>query len=228
LADFKLYGEWDWAGAEQGFKRTNELNPNLAMNHYHYAWYLALFGRLDEAIREHKRAQELDPFEPLHTVWLGYLYFWDGQFEKAMNEARKALDLNPDDPTSHWLMGEVYAEKEMYEEAIAAAQKAAELAPSEYRWALGRIYALTGQTEEARKIIAELEEKEATPWGTLTLGQLCATLGEMDRAFQWLEAAYELHTAWLPWIRVDHITKPLRDDPRFKDLLRRMNLPELE
>jgi TolB-like protein/Tfp pilus assembly protein PilF len=228
LADFKLYGEWDWAGAEQGFQRTNELNPNLAMNHYHYAWYLALFGRLDEAIREHKRAQELDPFEPLHTVWLGYLYFWDEQFEKAMDEARKALELNPDDPTSHWLMGEVYAEKEMYEEAIAAAQNAAELAPSEYRWALGRIYALTGQTEEARKIIAELEEKEATPWGTLTLGYLCATLGEMDRAFQWLEAAYELHTAWLPWIRVDHITKPLRDDPRFKDLLHRMNLPPLE
>lgn len=228
LADFKLYYEWDWAGAEQCFQRTNELNPNLAMNHYHYAWYLALVGRLDEAIIEHKRAQELDPFEPLHTVWLGWLYYFDGQFDKAMDEARKALELNPDYYIAHWILGEVYAEKEMYEEAIAAVHKAVEVDPIGFRWALGRIYALAGQTEEARRILAELEEEEATQWGTITLADLCTTLGEMDKAFRWLEVAYELHSAWLPWIRVDPILKPLRDDPRFKDLLRRMNLPEPE
>ena len=70
LADVKLYYEWDWDGAEQAFKRAMELNSSLAMNHYHYAWYHALFGRLDEAIAEHKRAQALDPLRPLHTAWL--------------------------------------------------------------------------------------------------------------------------------------------------------------
>ncbi|MEE9464716.1 MAG: tetratricopeptide repeat protein, partial [Candidatus Neomarinimicrobiota bacterium] len=223
LADVKLYYEWDWEGAEQAFQRANELNPNLAMNHYHYAWYHALFGRLDEAIEEHKRAQELDPLTPLHTAWLGELYWRRGQYEEAIDEARKSLELDPDFPIGWLILGRVYMAKGMYEEAIAAHQKLVEVAPRR-RWNLGCTYALAGRRDEALKILAELEKEEATPFGAFGLARLYTALGEKDEAFRWL--AYEHPHAFLPWVRVSPWSRPLRDDPRFKDLLQRMNLPE--
>ncbi len=218
LAFIKCYYERDWEGAEQAFLRADELNPNLAMNHYHYAWYLAVFGRLDEAIVEHKRAQELDPLTPLHTSWLGGLYWIGGDYEKAIEEVQKALELDPDNWGALHVLGHVLAETGMYEEAIAAHQKAGDLA------SLGRTYALAGRLDEARKILAELEEKEATPWGAFGLAVLYTALGEKDEAFRWL--AYEPHHAWVPGVRVMPCFEPLWDDPRLKDLLQRMNLPE--
>jgi tetratricopeptide (TPR) repeat protein len=228
LADCKLYGEWDFEAAEQGFLHVNELNPNLAMNHYHYSWYLALMGRMEEAIFEHQRAKELDPFEPLHTAWLGWLYYWEGEFDKAMVEAQEAIELNPNYPTAHWILAEVYAQKGMHEEAIAAVKKAAELAPPIFGWAVGRIYALIGQTEEAQKILEELETQEVTPWATMTMASLNGTLGNMDEAFRWLEKGYEIRTAWLPWIRVEALFEPHRKDPRIHELVKRMNLPPID
>ena len=225
LAIIKTYHEWDWEGAEQAFRRANELNPNIAMNHYHYAWYHALFGRLDEAIEEHKRAKELDPLNPLHTAYLGELYLWKGQDEEAIEEARKSLELNPDYDIGFLVLGRVFADKGMYEEAIAAHQKLVEVAPQR-RFVLGRTYVLAGRRDEARKILAELEKEKVTPFRALGLARLYTALGEKDEAFRWL--AYEPPHAFLPWIRVAPWSESLRDDPRFKDLLQRLNLPELE
>jgi len=225
LADVKLYYEWDWAGAEQAFLRANELNPSLAMNHYHYAWYHALFGRLDEAIKEHKLAQELDPLEPLHTAWLGWLYWYGGQYEKAIDEARKSLDLSPDYVVGLLVLGLVYETKEMYEEAVTTHEKLVAIVP-ELRYSLGRTYALAGRRDEARKILADLEAEEVTPFGALCRAYLHTALGEKDQAFQWLN--YEQPHAFFPWIRVNPEIEPLRDDPRFQDIVRRMKLPELK
>ncbi|MBW7996240.1 MAG: tetratricopeptide repeat protein [Candidatus Glassbacteria bacterium] len=218
LAEVKAYYEWDWEGAEQAFLRADELNSNLAMNHYHYAWYLALFGRLDEAIVEHKRAQELDPLTPHHTIWLGGLYRIGGDYEKAIAEIQKVLELNPDHRTALRVLGDVLADAGMYEEAIAAYQKVG------ISGDLGRTYALAGRQDEARKILAELEEKEATPGRAWGLAILYTALGEKDEAFRWL--AYEPPYFAIPWVRVLPQFEPLWDDPRFKDLLQRMNLPE--
>jgi serine/threonine-protein kinase len=225
LAQINLYHEWDWEGAEQIFQRALELNPSSAMTHYHYAWYLALFGRVDEAIVEHKRARELDPLNPLHTAWLGELYLMKGQEEEALEEARKSLELNPDFPIGWLILGRAYVAKRMYEEAIAAHQKLAEIQPRR-RFALGRTYALAGQMDEARKILAELEKEEATPFAALGLAKLYTALGEKDEAFRWL--AYETPHGHFPWVRVSPWSVPLRDDPRFDELLRKMNLPQLE
>lgn len=218
LAMVKTYYEWDWEGAEQEFLRADELNPNLPMNHYHYAWYHALFGRLDEAIVEHKRAQELDPLTPLHTTWLGGLYRIGGDYEKAIEEIQKTLKLYPDNWEALYALGYVLGDAGKYEEAIAAHKKAGDLG------ALGHTYALAGRRDEARKILAELEEDEATPWGAYSLAVLYTALGKKDEAFRWL--AYEPHHAFVPWVRVLPEFKPLWVDPRFKDLLQRMNLSE--
>ncbi|MCK4961791.1 MAG: tetratricopeptide repeat protein, partial [Anaerolineales bacterium] len=148
MAMIKTYHEWDWVGAEKAFQRALELNPSEAMTHYHYAWYLALFGRLDEAIVEHKRARELDPLNPLHTAHLGTLYWMGERYEEAIDEARKSLELNPDFPVGWKVLGYAYAKKGMYEEAIAAHQKLAEIAPRQ-KYALGCTYALAGRRDEA-------------------------------------------------------------------------------
>ncbi len=218
------YYDWDWEKAEQAFQRALEINPSLAIAHYHYSWYLVLFDRMDEAIEEHKRAQEVDPLTPFHTAWLGGLYWYGGRYEEAIEETRKALELSPKSWSGLYVQGHTYADAGMYDEAIAVFQKAAALYPEELKYALGRAYALAGRRDEAMKILAELEEKEAAPFSAWGLAALYTALGKKDEAFRWLN--YEHHHAWFPWVRVDPQFFPLRDDPRFKDLLRRMNLPQ--
>lgn len=222
LADVKLYYERDWKGAEQYFLRAMELNPSLPWNHYHYAWYLALFGRSDEAIKEHKRAQELDPLTPIHTGWLGGLYCGAGQYDKAIAEAQKCIRMKNEYGLGWLIMGKGYAGKGMYKEAIAAHLKAVEINPS-WKYALGQTYALAGQNDEARKILAELLKEPPSAFNAHSLAVLYAALGDRDNAFKWL--AYEPSHAWTPWFRVDPFFFALRSDPRFKEMLRKFNLP---
>jgi serine/threonine-protein kinase len=223
IADIKTYCERDWKGAEQNFRRAMELNPSLALNHYHYAWYLALMRRMDEAIAEHKRAQELDPMTPPHTAWLGGLYWYDGQYDKAIAEAQKCFKMREVSALGLLITGYGYAGKGMYEEAIDAHRKLVEVTPR-FKYALGRTYALAGKKDEAQKILAELEKEEPSPFGAWALAIMFASLGEKDKAFQVL--AYEPTHAWIPWFSVDPQFYPLRDDPRFKELERKFNLPE--
>ena len=224
LAEVKLYYDWDWAGVEQAFQRALELKPNLADAHAHYAWYLLLLGRTDEALAEMRRAQELDPLKPIYTAWLGRQYWWAGQDEEAIEEARKSLELNPDFPVGMCVLGDVYATRGMYEEAIALHQKARSVAPN-WGWSLGHTYALAGQRDEALNVLAELGEeyRQKNAWG---VAEIYAALGEKDEAFRCLEVGYEYRHNWIPWMKWNRNYEPLRDDPRFGDLLRRMNVPE--
>jgi len=224
LAEVRIYYDWDLAGAERSFHRALELNPNLAVAHGQYAWFLTLFGRWDEALAEQKRAQELDPLAPVYSAWLGWMYLWLERYEDAMVEARKSLELDPDFPLGHYVMGTAYAEKGMYEEAIAAHKKAGAASPG-WGWGLGVTYALAGRNDEARMVLDELE-KEVYQWDTWGLAEIYATLGDKDGAFRWLEAAYEQRHSYIPWLNEFPAFEPLRDDPRFGDLLRRLNLPE--
>jgi serine/threonine-protein kinase len=227
LAFIKGYYDWEWEAAEQDFRRALELNPSLAIAHYWYSWQLALFGHMEEAIAEHKRAREADPLNPLHTAWLGWLYFWEGRYEEAEDEARRSLELNPNFPVGHFVLAEVYAVRGMHEEAIAVAQRAVEAGPA-WSWVLGSVYAHAGRRDEARAIVARLEQQPVTPWIAFSLAVVYTALGDKDEAYRWLD--YERPHAWIPWVRVDHMWKTLWDDPndpRFQALLQRMNLPPL-
>jgi TolB-like protein/Tfp pilus assembly protein PilF len=225
LAQIKLYRDWDWAGAEQAFQRALKLNPNLTLTRAHYSWYLQLFGHTDEALAEMKRVQEVDPLAPLWPAWQGWQYLNAGQYEEAIDEARKSLELDPDFPVGLYVLGSAYAAKGMYEEAIKAHQRAGVLS-REWKSGLGRTYAMAGRQDEARLVLAELEA-DPTPWDTWFIAEIYAVLGEKDEAFRWLKAAYEPHRhPYVPWIRHSPAFKPLHDDPRFQDLLRRLNFPE--
>jgi TolB-like protein len=222
LADVALYYEWDWAKAEEYFQRAIKLNPSLAMTHYHYAWYHALFDRVDKAISEHKLARDLDPLRPVHTAWLGGLYNYAGRFDEAIAEAQKAMDLNPNYGPSYYVMVQAYSRKGMYDEATATALKAAQ-SSSKYAGPalLGIAYAHAGRREEALEIADRLEPSRS--WFT---AQIYIALGEKDKALRLLEACYQDHVPVLPWIRVHNGEyEPLRDEPRFRELVKRMNLP---
>ncbi len=140
-----------------------EINPNLAIAHYFNSWTHVTFGRMEEAIKEHKRAQELDPLTPLHTAWLGEIYRMVGRYDEAIKEANKSIEIDPKFPIGHFIPAEVHSDQGRHEEAITAYKKAAEVAPP-WNWAAGVGYARAGRLNETRKLLTELEQQKVTPW----------------------------------------------------------------
>ncbi len=224
LAENALYSEWDYDRAAQGFKRAMALNPNLPEAHVHYSWYLELYGHQDQAYAEMKRAIELDPLTPLWPTWLAWQYWDAGRYDDAIAEVKKALELDPNLPWALYVLGALQAQKGMYSEAMATHQKAA-AASATLRWALGHTYALAGRKEEARKIAAELA-RNPTPMDCWGLTEIYAALGEKEEAFRWFEEAYRTRFSFMPWIKTfNRPLDPLRSDPRFADMVRRVNAP---
>ena len=223
LADVALYYDWDWVKAEDLFKRALKLNPSLAMTHYHYAWYLCLFDRLDEAIAEHKLARDLDPLRPLNTSWLGDLYNYAGRYDEAIVEAKKAIELAPKFWPSYYVLRRAYSEKKMHKEALDAARRLAELNPMMGNVQMIMAYVAAGQRDQALAIVPAL--KRNLPIATLEAMAYLA-LGDKDTALQVLETARQARQSTVPWLRVRGFgLDAFFDDPRFQGLVRRMNLP---
>jgi tetratricopeptide (TPR) repeat protein len=143
-----------------------------------------------------------------------------------MDEVRKAVELNPSLPWGNYVLGRIYEARQQYPEAIEAQRKASAANP-ELAWGLAHTLALAGQTKEARKIADDLK-KHPTPLQMWGLGQIYTALGEKDEALRWLEAAFEARWNWMPWILKERAYAPLREDPRFRDLVRRINPPTVQ
>jgi serine/threonine-protein kinase len=224
LASNKL-SAWDWAVAEREYKRAIELNPNLARAHSAYSLYLSIWGRHDEAIAEAKRARELDPISLPANALLGYAYGFARRTDLAIEAYKKGLELNQNSPILHVHLGYAYAAKGQYPEAIAAFQEGIKLGDTspDTQIYLGAAYAHAGEREKARAILKRLETgKEYVSPGALA--DLYAALGEREQALAALERAYAAHDAQLLFLRVDPHLDPLRPDPRFQDLMRRVGL----
>jgi TolB-like protein/Tfp pilus assembly protein PilF len=222
MGDVKMYFEWDWPGAERAFRRANELNPNLAMNRYHYAWYLLLADRLDEAIVEHERARDLDPMTPLHTAWLADLYRIAGRYDEAIAMAQESLELNPNSAVGLAVLGHTYTDLGRHDDAIAALERAVKVAPP-WTFALGISYARAGRVDDARRILAGMRARPRTSYNAWALAMLHGVLGDRDEFFEFI--AHEPHHAWVPWVRLDPYLEPVRADPRFAQLMTRLRLP---
>lgn len=223
-AEICMYVNWDFHGAEKYFKRAVELNPNLSLAHYHYAWALFLFGRNDEALVEHELAWKCDPFNPVMTAFFGALLSYLGKYEDAILQAHKSFDILKDCPVGYFVLGETYLAMGRIDEAIVSHKKLAELAPI-WGWVLGYTYALTGHRDEAVKILNQLEKTELSGWNAVGLTVLYGALGMFDESFKWI--GYEPHHVWIPWIAVMPLWKPLHNDPRHRDFVKKLNLPKI-
>jgi eukaryotic-like serine/threonine-protein kinase len=224
LALVKAHHDWDWSGGEREFQRAIALNPDYAMFHMWYGFILGDMGRFDEAIAEAKRGVELDPLS-LNINWiLGVVFRYARQYDQAIEQCRKALELDPHFFVLHAFLGLAYVHKFLYKEGIAELEKAVAISPSNISLAfLGYGYAAAGRKVEAQKVLDQLNDLSKRKYvPALHRAMIYAGLAEKDKAFEWLEKAYEEHLVIA--IRVNPAYDPLRSDPRFADLLRRVNL----
>ncbi len=228
LATVKALYDWDWSGADIEFRRAVDLNPDYADAHDLHAMILRVTGRLDEAITEAKRAVEIDPLSPGITAGLGYAFFDARQYDQAIEQEQKTLELDPIYDTAVRVLGRAYLQKGMYDEGIAVFERELVTSPGNPNVLsdLGRGYALAGRKAEAQKVLDQLsaisKQRYVAPKSVATI---YADLGEKDRAFEWLEKSYQDRSISAGvGIKSFPAFDPLRSDPRFADLLRRMNL----
>jgi serine/threonine protein kinase/tetratricopeptide (TPR) repeat protein len=226
LALVACWYEWDWKRAEQSYRRAIKFKPSSASAHQRFGVYLAMMGKLEESIEKLQRAQELDPLTLKINVNLGATYFFARQYDRAIEQCRKTLLIDPNFVGALCLLGWCDEELARYDEAIAQLRKAAEISDlPEVLAMLGHAYAVGGRRDEARGVLNKLqelsEERYVTPYYR---GAVCAGLGELDAAFAWLEKAYQERDEWLLHLKVDPKFDALRDDPRFTEMLKRINL----
>ncbi len=222
--------DWNWAEAERELKRGIELDPNSAAAQFRYGQiYLADIGRLDEAIAKVNQSIELEPLELNMAGNLSWLYILSRQNDKALEHAKKVYEMEPAYPVSRWMLGEAYLQNGMYQESIEINEQALKTNPGTQAALrnLGIAYARSGRRSEAQGILRQLIELRKTQYVISSrLASLYAALGDKDQAFAELDRAFDEHDWHLQRIKVDPFMDPLRDDSRFKDLLKRMNLPE--
>ncbi|MGQ0764624.1 MAG: protein kinase domain-containing protein [Gemmatimonadota bacterium] len=230
LANYRIGKEWNYKGAEAGYKRALELNPNLADAHISYASYLSIFGDQGAAIAEWKRGIELDPFSPLYTAWLAGTYWEFSRPDDAIREAQRALVLQPDFPVALFILGLSYADKGRFDEAIATHQHGLAKYPTQgFSWTLATSYALSGRPADARRIMAQLEAGRSSdvahPW---FVAAAYTAMGEIDRALDWLEKAYDERILFLCNLArargAGFEIRPLHGHPRYEALLQKLNL----
>src|SRR6266403_2882550 len=222
--------DWNWVEAEREFKRAIELNPNVADIHYRYGLiYLIPAGRMDEAIREIKRALELEPLSIAMNANLAGAYMYARQNDRALEQARKTYDLEPNHITARVWLANVYESLGMYNEAIALSEQSLKNHMSDQYFLLysGYAYAKTGRRDKAEDAIKKLRDLEKTePVDSYTFAMLYVGLGDKDKAIIELEKSFNERGYYVPLLSVDPLMDPLRDDPRFAALIKRVGLPK--
>ena len=221
--------DWNWEASEKEFQRAIELNANDPRTRRCYAWFLVELGRVDEAIAEGKRAQQLDPLSPEVNTFLGQVLVLARRNEQAIEQMRKTVELDSNYWFAHDVLGRAFEQKGDISQAMAEYQRARQLEENvpELLALVGRAHALIGKKAEAQKTIDELKElSKRTYVPPYNFAIIYAGLGNKDEAFAYLNRAYDERSYYLTWLKVDSQMDNLRDDPRFKDLLKRMNLPE--
>ena len=216
---------WEWVDAERELKRAIELNPNLAAAHRNYTFFLMIQGRYEEAAAEAKRVRELDPLWTGNNNVTVYGLVLAGQNDEALKAAKKMLEFSSADPYVHVLIGQVYTSKDQHREALSEFQEALRLGDDspDLQVYLGAAYARAGMAKKARSMLRELESGKP-PLSPVALAIVYSALGEKEQAFALLERGYAAHDQQLIWLGLEDGFKPLRDDPRFDDLMRRVGV----
>jgi serine/threonine-protein kinase len=220
--------EWDWHGAEQEYKRAIELNPEYANAHHWYALYLGAMDRWVESMAEAKKAVDLEPLSSQFRLVFGVTLNQTRLYDQAVQEFKNIIQNDPAFFPPHFFLGWwTYPEMGKFEEAVIEAQKAIELTrgSSIARASLGYAYAMAGKVEEAKRVLGELREISKKAYvSPVAVAVVYARLGENDRAFEFLEKAYEVRDHWMQYLKVLRMFDPLHEDPRYKALLAKLKL----
>ncbi len=225
IARIRKY-EFEWTKAETAFKRAIEINPNLAAAHTIYAEYLSQLGRFDEALREIKMAQELDPLRTGLVGNEGSIYYLARQYDEAVVKKQIHVSSAAENPFAHLGLANAYVAKGRYAKAFLSYQMSIKLEETTSALIyMGRLYALTGRRAEATAILEKLNttEKYVSP---TELAILYAALGDREKAFVSLEKAYTGRDFKLNDLKVEPAYDPLREDPRFQELLKKVGFPQ--
>ncbi len=228
LAMVTWYFEWDKDGAEREFKKAIELNPNYPTAHHWYSRFLRGVGRQDEAFSEIKRAAELDPLSLIFLNNIAEIYLDRGDLDASFNTCQRMIELDPNFWSAHSVLGIILVKQSRFTEATAEGQKAVEFSnrSSASLALLGYVYARSGRRDEAQSVITELDKKFAEKTADARdLAIVYAGLNDKDKAFEWLEKAYQYRSFQLGNLRLEPLLiEALSSDPRWADLFRRIGL----
>jgi len=220
--------DFDWGGGERQYKKAFELNPGYATGHQYYAEYLVGVGRLGEALVEAKRAQELDPLSSIIKTVTAYIYYLSRRYDRAAQQCQEILSLDPHFGFAHAVLGLTHLRMSEYSEAITELQRAVADQGDDPKMiaGLGYAYAVSGDNIKARELMDGIASRYGrTYFPSYQMAILYSGLGNNDRVFEYLRKAVEERDGWLFWLKTDPRLDRVRADPRFQDLLRRMNLP---
>jgi TolB-like protein/Tfp pilus assembly protein PilF len=228
LGNILMNYDWNWPAAEKAFKRSIELKPDYATGHEWYAiHYLIGMGRLDDAVEEMKKALELEPASLIMNTFMGATLYYAGRYDAAIDQCRRTIEMDPNFAVAHWHLGLAYEQKQVFDAAIEEFKKATSLSGGSplMKAAPGRAYAESQKQPEAKKILNELNELSKQEYvSSYEVATIYVALGDSEQAFQFLEKAYAEHSFHLIRLNVSPYLKPIRSDPRFQDLVRRLSL----
>ena len=228
LAEVLKDYDWNWNGAEAEYRRALELSPNYATLHHSYSQFLFAMQRYDEAVMHILRARDLDPLSIPINAYVGNVFYHARRFDDGVAHCRKALELDPNQPLTHWFLSRNLLELKRVPEAIAEAHRASELSNRSPTYVSTEAYtnARAGNRDIAEALLKELKLSASRSYvSPFDFAVIYIGLGDRPKAFEWLEKAYRERIMKI--IELEQpIFDPLRSDPRFNTLARRIGLPQ--
>jgi serine/threonine protein kinase/tetratricopeptide (TPR) repeat protein len=219
LASIKEDYDWDWKGAEAGYKRAIELSPGYMLAHAWYSNLLLELGRFPEALAQARIAQQLDPLSVLANDNLSAILFYAGQYGQSIDQCRKTLEIDPTSSQAHRHLAQNYAQEKLYPEAVSELKEAIELShgSAEARAELGYVFGISGNLDEAHRILSELESGDNVSPYHLAIAHM--GLKEKDEALEALKNAVKHRSAGVVHLKIARQFQDLRTDQRFEKML---------
>jgi DNA-binding winged helix-turn-helix (wHTH) protein/TolB-like protein len=221
-----FYYDWNAVDAAGEFRRALADNPNYAMAHSWYGENLAAMGHYPEAVAEAQRALEDDPLSLIIGSNAGWTLCLAGKCDQGIETLKKTIEIDPSFPRTHFRLGRAYEQKQTYEMAISELEQAVNLSGGDayYKGSLGHVYAMSGKTNQARRVLKDLEERSRQQYvPAYAIALIYAGLGDKDHAISWLQKAYEDRSTSMVFLKVDPELGSLHSDPRFEQISRRIN-----
>ncbi len=221
-AQMKQYVLWDWEGAETAFQKAIELNPNLGRAHAHYGWLHHLRGDNAKGIEEMKTAMKVEPKNPLWHAWHGWMLLWEDDKAIAMEAAKGGLEIDSSFSVSHYIIGTCLNHLGESEKAMEHLEMAAK--DPMFVFGLGVGHAFIGNKEKAIEIADQLVATGET-WNTWGTAEIYSTLGDSEKAMEWVQKAFDQKHPYIPWIERNPILSVLNENPKYQEIVAAMNLP---